>query len=762
MARPAFGPQASRSAVLPNSADAMTPSVHLCLVFHNHQPVGGFENELEEAYRRCYLPFLDLFEPFETVAISLHTGGHLLAWLAEQHPEYVDRLRSLVEAGRIEILGGPQFEPILPMIPPRDRIGQVLAYADWLRRHLGQGISGIWTPESVWESSLIADLVAAGAAYTVLHDDTFLNAGLTDDELNGHFLTEDQGAVLRVFPSSRRLRSLVRVAPVRRLIDHCWHVAQTQPGATLTLATAGEVFGSRPDAQGRDHQDGWLKAFFEALQENHAWLHTTTLADSIRRTPARGTVYLGDGGPAEWNRAALPPKIERECLTATTKAGASASNDDAEAENDRRPFLRAGQWRNFRVKYEEANDLYSRMLYVSRRLQSAADAGADRGLLATAREHLYRGQSHPPYWHGTKAGIHLPQLRQAACHHLIRADAILDEALAGVGADEAYPVGAAFAEASVDDFNFDLMQEVRLANDHGALWIAPGRGGRIYRWDLRELGHNLLATFRRHREAYHPSQDDPTSILANQPTANREPAGDNTASSDRPPTHDRLPRHSLTDHFYDEDVSLNKIIDGTAFERGDFVDTPFRARLFRSSDRVQLRMRREGHAWGLPVSITKAVTLQAGSDQVTVTYLLENLQPQRTFHFGVEFNIAGPTTGPADGWLLDAGGQRLGHVGERLSQANFSSMQLQDRYHGLNLRLSADRPGSLWAYPVTTLSRDGQGLRPIHQGVCLIPHWLVQGDEAGRWAMRLTWRISGPAGESGQQPSACQLQTAVA
>ena len=66
--------------------------------------------------------------------IALHTSGSLMEWLVARHPEYLDRLAALVAAGRIEIVGGAFYEPILTMIPPRDRVGQITRYAEWLVR----------------------------------------------------------------------------------------------------------------------------------------------------------------------------------------------------------------------------------------------------------------------------------------------------------------------------------------------------------------------------------------------------------------------------------------------------------------------------------------------------------------------------------------------------------------------------------------------------------------------------------------------------
>lgn len=722
----------------------MIPSVHLCWVLHNHQPIGNFEGSFEAAYQNCYLPFLDVFEPFESLAISLHTSGPLLLWLEQRHPEYLDRLRTLIAAGRIEILGGPRYEPILTMLPKRDRIGQIVSYSRWLERTLGVTVAGMWTPERVWETNLIPDLVAAGIRYTVLEDSQFRAAGLTDAQLTGYYLTDDEGSVLQIFPSSERLRRTVPVGPVRQTIDACWQVAQTQPGAVLTLSDAGEKFGGSPDSHRQVYRDGWLRTFFAALTDNAPWLRTITLADAIERTAAAGKIQLPDcshRGMGEW---ALPAVQQSACQEAAEELSHTAAWETL------RPFVRGGSWRNFRVKYAEANEMYAYMLYVSGRLSDAEAAGADRGLLAAARDHLYRGQSNGPYWHGTGGGIYSPHLRNANYHHLIRADAILDEALNSIG--DGHAAGAMFAEAQVEDFDFDLLQEVRLASERATLWVAPGRGGRIYQWDLRDLGHNLLASLQRRPESHHrhlledAGQGDVPAVAFNGRT------GYMHGGSEPQLAYDRYPRKSMMDHFYDADATLDQVASGAALERGDFVDSPFEAKLRRASDRVQLQMRRDGNAWGLPISITKAVTLTAGSDEVAVTYLLENLPPHRTFHFGVEFHFASLAAGTEDRFFSDTDGQRLGHLGSRLDLPNATGLAWQDRWLGLTVDLKLDRPSMLWAFPVETLNQSQRGFEWMQQSVCLLPHWNVRGDAAGRWAVRMTWRISTSPRDAAQMP----------
>ena len=121
-----------------------------------------------------------------------------------------------------------------------------------------------------------------------------------------------------------------------------------------------------------------------------------------------------------------------------------------------RSFVRGGFWRNFKVKYPETDEMYSRMMYVSRRLQSALHDGADANLLDAATRELYRGQCNCSYWHGAFGGVYLPHLRHAIFNHLIAAENLLDRAC---GKTESW------VAAEAEDFNFDGRMEVRLASD---------------------------------------------------------------------------------------------------------------------------------------------------------------------------------------------------------------------------------------------------------------------------------------------------------
>ena len=198
----------------------MSHKVRLILLLHNHQPVGNFEDVFEQSYQDSYLPFLEVFDRYPFLKLALHVSGPLMEWLDHHHGQYVNRLASHVAEGRLEIIGGAHYEPILTMIPQRDRIGQIKRYSHWLENRLGAQVRGMWIPERVWEQPLAQDLCQAGIQYTMLDDFHFKNAGLAEEQLNGYYVTEDEGRTLAVFPGSERLRYLIPFADPQDTIDY--------------------------------------------------------------------------------------------------------------------------------------------------------------------------------------------------------------------------------------------------------------------------------------------------------------------------------------------------------------------------------------------------------------------------------------------------------------------------------------------------------------------------------------------------------------
>ena len=611
--------------------------VNLCLVLHNHQPVGNFEGVFEQAYQDSYLPFLDVFESYAQLKISLHTSGCLMQWLDERHPEYLDRLAVLASHGRVEIVGGAFYEPILTMIPSRDRIGQITSFTRWLERRMATKVQGMWIPERVWESSLTSDLAAADIQYTVLDDFHFRCAGLTEHELYGYYMTEDQGKLLRVFPGSERLRYLIPFREPQETIDYCRQLGERFPGCLVTFGDDGEKFGTWPETKKHVYEDGWLRKFFDALSQNADWLITTTLSEAVERNHPLGKVYLPDASYREMTEWALP--VPQQLVQQKLIHDLESVPLWTELKN----FVRGGYWRNFKVKYPESNEMYARMMYVSALVQQAEQEGCPADVLQQSRQWLYQGQCNCSYWHGAFGGVYLPHLRNAVFQNLIASETAIENWSRG---------REPWVEATIDDYNFDGDQEVRLANEKLALWISPQAGGTLYELDVRKIGHNLLATMQRRPEAYHQKivkanpheHADGAASIHDRVVLKRDDLGTFLQ-------YDQRLRKSMIDHFYRSNETLVGVQQGHAPQHGDFNDGQYQATVRRNPNRIQVMLTREGVVQDNTIRITKGLTLACDSDSIDIAYLLEGLPPDHSFHFGVEFNFAGM---PDGAWQITA------------------------------------------------------------------------------------------------------------
>ncbi len=619
-----------------------------------------------------------------------------------------------------------------------DRVGQIRTYTRWLQNRLGATIRGLWTAERVWEQSFARDLVDAGIEYTVLDDFHFKCAGLTDSQLTGHLLTEDEGRMFSVFPGSERLRYSIPFGDPSQTIEYLAKISEEHPNAVVVFGDDGEKFGTWPETRETRLRQRLVGAVFRRLGAE-------SKLDSIDHA-GRGVRQRAAGRHNLFARLQLP-RDDR-----VGAAGRAAGGIRADRARDARRSALAGDavvharrfLRNFRVKYPEADEMYCRMMTVSRRLQDtlAANAAGDPvnvDLVEQARMELYRGQCNCGYWHGAFGGIYLPHLRNAVYQHLIAADNLLDRA---TGKPETW------IEAAADDYNFDARQEVRLMNDKLMALVTPSRGGWMTELDVRRIPHNLLATLARRPEVYHRK------VLAGD-----HQNGDQVASIHervvfkQPGLEQRLQyddhaRKSLIDLFYDNDATLDAVALSTAMQRGDFVDGNYEARIRRNPDRIQVQLIREGSACGAPIRITKGLTLDAGSSILQVAYMLENVPQDRPIHFAVEFNFAGLPSNAYGRNFRDLDGRLLGQLGSKLDLSGVFGLGLTDEWLGIDVGLKMSRPTNFWTFPIETVSQSEGGFELVHQSVVVMPHWLVAADREGRWSVTMQMSLDTSLAES--------------
>jgi hypothetical protein len=461
----------------------------LVLLLHAHQPVGNFENVLETAYTRCYLPFIEVLARHPTIRVGLHYSGSLLEWIETAHPEYFDRLREFVGRRQVEMIGGGFYEPILIAIPPEDRIEQIRRLANYIETHFGARPGGAWLAERVWEPQLPSTLKSAGVDYTLVDDNHFLGAGFELEQLYGHYITEDQQHIVKIIPGLKSLRYLIPFRSVEENVQFLRKTASEHPDGFATMGDDLEKFGIWPGTYDHCYRNGWLDNFFRALESSAAWLETCPPGNALASHAPMGRADLPTASYTEMMEWALPTQA-RNRYHALTQEFASRPEE--------LPFIRGGIWRNFFAKYCESNLLQKKMLHVSAKvrhlIRSAQHSSSVAQQLQRAEVLILRAQCNDPYWHGIFGGLYAPHLRTALWRSLIEAEAL---------ADRVSHNGKPFAESAKIDFDRDGAEEIYFTSESYAALLQLQDGGTFSAIDSRYSKTALINSLKRRPESYH-------------------------------------------------------------------------------------------------------------------------------------------------------------------------------------------------------------------------------------------------------------------
>ncbi len=720
----------------------MTNKLYLCLVLHNHQPVGNFDFVFEEAVAHAYEPLVDALERHPGVRLTMHSSGSLRDWLHAHRPDLLARIRALVGRGQVEPLGGGYYEPVLVALPDADKIGQLDKLTETVQQDFGVRPRGAWLAERVWEPHLPKFFAEAGLEYTLLDDTHFTQAGYSEDDLYGYYVTEEQGHTLRVFVSSQQLRQAIPWSPVDQVMDWLRRLADKPPapGAPPRLVAVGEdgeKLGLWPGTDtlcwGDGKTGGWVESFFTALERSADWLTLLTLDDATRMLPPLGRAYLPAGSYEEMTVWSLPAARAQELAALKQQLQAAGREDILR-------YVKGGTWRSFMTKYPEVNTLHKRIVFASRKVHQIKKAA----LRAEALDHLWASQCDCPYWHGVFGGVYLFHIREAAARHLIEAEAIADRAL---------HAGETWSDVATSDIDCDGFAEIVLASDTQQVMVSLGQGGSIVAWDWRATKTNLLNVLSRRREAYHASLIEAaangTLVVAGQPAPfDGKPRATVRAKEvglEQRLIYDWYRRASLIDHIFAPDATLDAFCRSTYDELGDFVNQPYTAKSSRPKGAVALSLARDGgvriagrHS---PLRVEKRIVLKPGESRLAVDYAVTNLGDIAVnARFGVETNWGVSGGDSSEGaYLVWPGGtlERLNRVCETKSAGDVAIVH---EWIG-RVVVHAGQAATWWQFPIETISNSEAGFERVYQGLSLTAHWPLDLEPGGVWRLSLAFTL---------------------
>jgi hypothetical protein len=450
------------------------------LGFHCHQPVGNFDFVFKEVHQKSYSPLIRTLFGLN-VKFCLHASGVLLEWWKENDPELIDIIAEGVNSGTIEIIGGGYYEPILAMIPPKDRLKQLEMLNEALKSLFGVYPSGAWITERIWQPDIIKDLKSAGLNYAFLDDFQFFQAGISPDCIDSVFRTEYGGEYFDIFPIHERLRYKIPFAEPSESLNEILYINGRRSDLSV-MFDDGEKMGGWPDTfdwvYGKEGSKGWLENFINkanSKDENNPYSDIIFELPSnlLCNTEKRNNVYLPISSYREMGEWTLPPKTRDACEKIKLHYPSAP--------------LSSGIWHNFLTRYPESNLQHKRMLNLSIKIDYIQNTYGKN--LNEAALELLKSQANDAYWHGVFGGIYLPHLRRAVHNALLSSYVFYKDAF-----NEKI-------EIECFDFDSDGEKEFLLSNDFWCIIYKPSSASfSALDYIGKDLIHSLGDVFCLHEE----------------------------------------------------------------------------------------------------------------------------------------------------------------------------------------------------------------------------------------------------------------------
>ncbi len=654
----------------------MSQRVSLLFGVHAHQPVGNFSSVLMDAHLRCYKPFLQVLYRYPDFRFAIHLSGWLLDYLLMHYPEDMALLQEMVARNQVELFGAGDTEPVLAVIPNRDRIGQIQTFSDKLAEKLGQRPQGAWLTERVWESTVIPALADCGIRYVTVDDYHFVCAGKVLPELNGYFTTEEGSQRLDLFPISEALRYKIPFSPADDTVAYLESLAN--PGVSHTQSAAIyfddiEKFGIWPETYQWVYEKGWLEQFIQKVLASNI-IVTQHFSEYHAAEKTRGIVYLPTVSYIEMNEWTLPAASANAYAELTQHAKTQGWYEHKKA------FIRGGIWKNFFSRYPESNWMHKRMLSLSARLAKLPKKQQSDEM----RQKLYESQANDAYWHGMFGGLYLPHLRRALYKAMLELEVMLDACK---------PRQISF----VEDTDLDGVREVYLHNGTLQAIVKLDAYASICELDAYELHHNFGDTLRRQIEHYYQK------IQAGHRDSSQH-SGDGIASA-----HDRI--------SFKHEINASDIV-ADDHPRSLFVDSLNQVPVAYTSNSSALENLQfvSHHAENI---VHKLFMLE--KNQLHVLYRFSAKTKQS---FSTQINLAMPSCDGMGGRYRYQN-EVLGGFGQWIELSNFTEMTLDDDTLNGHVVLKTSAPVSFRANPHFSVSQSESGFEKIMQAVTLHLEWPI-------------------------------------
>lgn len=177
-------------------------SVCICFGLKSSLVDSVHSDTLEKEYQRIYKPLAKFLYSHSLFRMFFSFTGPQLEFYRKKHPEFIELMQKLIERKQIEILGGGYYNPVFPLLFPRDRSGQIELLSSSIREAVGKRPRGISLYESIWDSSLLSCFSTSGMEFVLL-DESLVPPG---KNMFVPLIMSDKGKSLAILPVAHSIK----------------------------------------------------------------------------------------------------------------------------------------------------------------------------------------------------------------------------------------------------------------------------------------------------------------------------------------------------------------------------------------------------------------------------------------------------------------------------------------------------------------------------------------------------------------------------
>ena len=355
---------------------------------------------LENDYQTVYKPLLKFLYNNPSLDFSLSFSGLQLSYFKNRKKEVITILKEMIERKQLEILGGGYYSPVLPLLFPVDRNGQIDMLSAEIRQTLGKRPRGVTLFADCWDSSLVNNLQTCGIEYTCLDSSIF-----GPDKLKFlPVIMTDLGKSIEIYPSYENFTPiktespkdfLDRITKAVEKIEKKDKYLQVQPERIVTINLSHSDVSELNSVK-------WFEKFGAYLNENNdSRIRFTTLNKYKKNHSIKIPGYISSG-------------MNHRIAEGTELAIFGSKGKEIKALN---AF-------DFMQIYNPSHSLYNRMMYVSMLVNQCK---IDKMRKKAAREKLWEAQNGLGLLCTYKSIFNNSKYRQQAFKNLMDCEKILRE-----------------------------------------------------------------------------------------------------------------------------------------------------------------------------------------------------------------------------------------------------------------------------------------------------------------------------------------------